>query len=81
MNTARDFLGREIKINDICVYPVRRGSKLWVCKITVREITNEVDGSFRVKGVRGDGYVISIKNLDTMTIAGRDCMVPFMEES
>ena len=35
MYSPTDFLGRTIKAGDLLIYPVRRGSRMWLNKITV----------------------------------------------
>ena len=35
---ANDFLGYRIEVGHIVVYPVRRGSKMWMQKASVTEI-------------------------------------------
>lgn len=58
MNPPTDYLGREIKVGDTLVYPVRRGSSMWLNQIAVRKVEPNV-----VIGVNSTGRVINIKNL------------------
>ena len=38
MNPATDYMGREIKAGDTLVYPVRRGSNMWLNRILVTQV-------------------------------------------
>lgn len=51
----RDFLGREIKVGDELVYPVRRRSSMWLRKITVTDL-----GNGTVSGTGGQGRRVTI---------------------
>lgn len=35
---ARDFMGREIKVGDTVIYPVRAGSSMWLQKMRVSQV-------------------------------------------
>ena len=74
----KDFLGRELKVGDVCVYPVRRGSKMWLNRITIQRISH-TNGP-KLHGIKGDGYPVNVTSLDRVCLVGRDNMVPFMEE-
>ncbi len=55
---ATDFLGREIKAGDTVVYPVRRGSSMWLNKITVDLADEE-----HITGKNSFGRFITVRNL------------------
>lgn len=80
MNSVpKDCLDREIRVGDICVYPVRRGSSMWMNRITVQRISNAND-TFKLHGIKDDGYQVSVSSLDRVALIGRDNMIPFMGE-
>jgi hypothetical protein len=62
MKTPVDFLGRKIKEGDTLVYPVRRGSSMWLKKITVTRITESDRGGVKtiVIGVNDSGRRITL---------------------
>ncbi len=80
LEVARDFFGREIKIGDICVYPVRRGSKMWVNRIVIQNITHDARGKPKLSGQKGDGYPVNISSLDRVVLVGRDNVIPFSDD-
>lgn len=53
-----DFMGREIKANDTIVYPVRRGSEMWMCEMRVTQVTKDY-----IKGYNPTGRINTIRNL------------------
>lgn len=75
----QDMFGREIKTGDICVYPVRRGSEMWMNRFTVQAIGRTPKGAHKLSGVKGDGYPVNVTSLQRVAIIGRDNMVPFSE--
>lgn len=75
---ANDMLGREILVNDLCVYPVRRGSKLWMNRIIIKSIGVDDKGSITLVGMKQDGYPVRVKALDRVAIVGRDGMLPYV---
>lgn len=74
-----DFLDREIRVGDICVYPVRRRSAMWLNRITVHDIKHGPDGSPRIVGLKGDGHTVSVSTLERVAIVGRSNVIPFQE--
>lgn len=76
-NQPFDFLQRLIQPGDICAYPVRRGSKMWLNRLTVQEIVYDPKGNPQVKGRKEDGYPVTISALDRLVLVGRG-NVPFM---
>ena len=59
----KDFLGREIKAGDTVIYPVRRGSRLWMNRMTVVS----ADGN-RLAGVNLEGRRISLSHVANVTV-------------
>lgn len=74
-----DHFGREIHIGDLCAYPVRRGAKMWINRLTVQKLTHDLKGNPKISGVKGNGYSVSVTSLDRVVLVGRDNTVPFME--
>jgi hypothetical protein len=64
MNKRVDFLGQEIQLGDIIVYPGRHGSSLWLNKSTV--IAIKEDGSIRIQ--REDGIIKKMTRLDRVIV-------------
>jgi len=62
MTNPRDFLGCEINEGDTLVYPVRRGSSMWLKKITVTRITESDRGGVKtiVVGINDSGRRITL---------------------
>jgi len=63
MNKPTDFLGREIKAGDLVVYPVRRGSRMWLNKLTVTQALDDT-----LMGFSPEGRRIKITNLDNVVV-------------
>lgn len=59
----KDFLGREIKVGDTVVYPVRRGSRLWMNRMTV--VTTDAD---RLAGVNPEGRRVALGRIANVTV-------------
>jgi len=76
---AKDMFDREIRLGDVCVYPVRRGSKMWMNKVTVMKITHNPAGEPKLAGQKQDGYQVRVTSLDRVAIIGRDNVVPTLE--
>jgi hypothetical protein len=76
----KDAWGRELRVGDICAYPVRRGSRMWVNRITIQALTRDVAGNPRVKGINKDGANVVISNLENLTLIGRNNTIPLMED-
>lgn len=75
---AKDFFDREILLGDLCIYPVRRGSQMWLNRITVTSITHDLNGEPRLAGNKQDGYPVRVTSLDRVAIIGRNNMIPFV---
>lgn len=71
MNKPTDFLGRVITADDILVYPVRRGSKMWLNRIIVTKA--EAD---RIHGISREGRMIQLTNLNNTIVIRPDTMTP-----
>lgn len=63
MTGATDFLGGEIKPDDTIVYPVRRGSSMWMNKLRVTQVLPTV-----VKGLNSEGRWIVVRNLKNAVV-------------
>jgi len=63
MNTPKDFMGREIKAGDTLVYPVRRGSSMWLNRLLVTQALADV-----VTGTNPEGRRITVKNLGNAVV-------------
>lgn len=63
MNTPKDYMGREIKAGDTLVYPVRRGSSMWLNRLLVTQAIADA-----VTGTNPDGRRITVKNLNTAVV-------------
>lgn len=80
MQTPCDMFGREIKVGDICVYPVRRGSKMWMNRLVIQKVSHDPRGKPKLSGQKGDGYPVNITSLDRVALIGRDNVIPFSEQ-
>lgn len=67
MNPAVDFLGRTIHAGDTVVYPVRRGSKMWLAKLSVTQVLDDSLIGFNHLGKR-----ITIHNLKNVLVAAKE---------
>jgi hypothetical protein len=65
--TAIDFLGKPITARATVCYPVRRGSKMWLKKMTVLAV-QETPKGVCVSGTNDAGRRISIYNLDNCVV-------------
>ena len=68
MTVARDFVNREIKAGDTIAYPVRRGSKMWLNRLTVQQIVAGPKG-LQVGGVNSKGRRVTVTNLTNVVVA------------
>jgi hypothetical protein len=75
--TPRDFLDREISVGDIIVYPVRRGSSMWLNKIKVTAIGSVHRQGRReyrpIHGVNENGRRITLSKLERSVIVTLLC--------
>jgi len=65
--TARDFLGNLITVTDVIVYPVRRGSAMWMKKLVVDAVRDTTNG-VRVSGRNQAGNPVSIQNIENCVV-------------
>ncbi len=65
--TAKDFLGNSIKATDTIVYPVRRGSSMWMKKLVVDAVRDTANG-VRVSGRNEAGNPVSIQNVQNCVV-------------
>ncbi len=63
MNDLIDFLGRTIAVDDILVYPVRRGSKMWLKRIKVTKIECDI-----IHGINPQSRLIKLTNLKNTVV-------------
>ena len=59
---ARDFLDKPITSGDLLIYPVRRGSHMWLSKLRV-EATRETAKGQAVSGSNDAGRRVTVHNL------------------
>jgi hypothetical protein len=63
MTPARDFTGRIIEAGHVVVYPVRRGSKMWLNKLSVAQVNDD-----SIEGYSSLGSRLTIRNLQNVVI-------------
>lgn len=73
---VKDTWGRELRVGDVCTYPVRRGSKMWMNRLTIHLILMDVAGNPQVKGLNQDGARVTLTSLQNLTLLGRDNVIP-----
>ena len=76
---AKDMFGREVRVGDICVYPVRRGSQMWMNRVSVMKISHDPRGAPKLSGQKQDGYPVTVTSLERVAIIGRGQLIPFMD--
>ncbi len=60
---SRDFIGRAIVAGNTVVYPVRRGSSMWLNKLAVTQVDDD-----HITGFNKDGRRITVKNLNNSDV-------------
>ena len=60
---SRDFLGRAIAAGNTVVYPVRRGSNMWLNRLAVTQVDDD-----HITGFNSDGRRITVKNLKNCVV-------------
>jgi len=65
--SARDFLGNSIRVNDTIVYPVRRGSSMWLKRLIVDAVRDTTNG-VRVSGRNDSGNPVSVQNVQNCIV-------------
>jgi hypothetical protein len=63
MTPAVDFMGRTIEAGHVVVYPVRRGSNMWLNKLSVSRVEDD-----HIAGYNSTGRLVTIKNLENVVI-------------
>lgn len=63
MTEATDFLGRSIAVNDTLIYPVRRGSRMWLNRIVVSLVESDT-----IRGTSPTGRRIELTNLNNTIV-------------
>ena len=63
MNNPTDFLGRTIVVGDTLVYPVRRGSKMWLNRIAVTKAESDM-----IHGTSPRGRMVKLTNLNNTVV-------------
>jgi hypothetical protein len=66
---GHDYLGNVIKAGDTVVYPVRRGSSMWLNKLNVLAVQDTPRGTC-LSGTNDTGRRISIYNLSNCVVVG-----------
>lgn len=61
----KDIMGREIEAGHVIVYPVRKGSQMWLKKLEVSRV-DELNRTLH--GQNAMGVPITIKNLNTVAV-------------
>jgi hypothetical protein len=64
---AVDFLGHQIIAGDLVVYPVRRGSDMWMNKLRVDSVRDTPRGK-AISGTNDAGRRIIVRNLTNCTV-------------
>lgn len=65
--SAKDFLGNPINAADTIIYPVRRGSHMWLNKLLVQAV-RDTDNGIRVSGLNSAGRPVQIQNLTNVIV-------------
>lgn len=60
-----DFVGNPITPGCVCAYPVRKGSCMWLTKITVTQVTDK-----EIVGYNNVGRIIRVKNIMNVIVVG-----------
>ncbi|MGD0038851.1 MAG: hypothetical protein ABSE84_00320 [Isosphaeraceae bacterium] len=63
MTPAVDFTGRTIEAGHVVVYPVRRGSSMWLNKLNVTQVRDD-----SIAGYNTAGRLLTIRNLQNVVI-------------
>ena len=63
MTPAVDFTGRTIEAGHVVVYPVRRGSSMWLNKLNVTQVRDD-----NIAGYNTAGRLLTIRNLQNVVI-------------
>lgn len=60
-----DFMGREITVGATVVYPVRRGSSMWMQKLRVTQV---IPVGPKIGGFNPEGRRIVLQNIANVTV-------------
>ena len=71
--SAADYLGNPISVKDTIVYPVRRGSAMWMKKLIVDAVRDTTNG-VRVSGRNDAGNPVSIQNIQNCVVVTK-CLI------
>ena len=71
--SALDYLGNKITVQDTIVYPVRRGSAMWMKKLIVDAVRDTTNG-VRVSGRNEAGNPVSIQNIQNCVVVTK-CLI------
>jgi len=63
MTPAVDFTGRTIEAGHVVVYPVRRGSSMWLNKLNVTQVRDD-----SIAGYNTAGRLLTVRNLQNVVI-------------
>jgi hypothetical protein len=66
MTPAVDFIGRTIEAGHVVVYPVRRGSDMWLNKLSVSQVWDD-----HIVGYNSAGKLLTIKNVKNVVIVDK----------
>lgn len=64
-----DFCGREIRVGDYLVYPVRQGSRMWLSRIRVTHILPGPTPT--VRGLNNESRPVKLHKLSTVVVVPR----------
>ncbi|MBN1908389.1 MAG: hypothetical protein JW818_01505 [Pirellulales bacterium] len=68
---AKDFLDRQIEVGHTIVYPIRRGSKMWMQKASVTQIIqHDRTQPPLLTCLNPTGRKVTIQNLDNCVVIG-----------
>ncbi|GMU26192.1 MAG: hypothetical protein AMXMBFR16_10970 [Candidatus Uhrbacteria bacterium] len=65
-----DFMGKEIKVGATVVYPVRRGSQMWLKSLLVEavEVIRSTPPVFKIIGRNSDGFLTRLETPDRCVV-------------
>lgn len=66
--TVKDCVGREIKAGCTILYPVRRGSSMWLSRMQVQQVVSGETGRAYVSGFNTDGRRVYVRNLELAVV-------------
>ncbi len=64
--TVTDCVGREIKAGCSILYPVRRGSRMWMSRMQVQRVIPSARPY--VSGFNSDGRRVNVRNLNMVVV-------------